>query len=785
MGKIKLFRSLTNRKIQRHVDKKLLPFINMRKAFTDADDRFLSIKDESLKYIFVNSRYAAVYNKTPEDIFGLYDTDLVDAQTAEIRKKSDLEVINNNEIVVYETNWSDKVSKVEKFPIKLPNGKTGVGTYISDITKECEYQRKQEMVLYRHEILADVFMRSFRSRQEQLDYVLHKALKMTHSEYGYIYYYDEEKREFTLNSWTNGVMDACAVTDPKTIYELDKTGIWGEVVRQRKPIIVNQFAMPNPLKKGFPEGHVILKKFMSIPVIIDEKIVAVFGLANKDTDYDEDDVHELTMLMQITWNAAERRDAQEKLYYERNKYLQTLISIGDGVAVIDKNGNIEMLNHIAEQLTGWTIEEAIGHGYKEVFQLTPDKKDKNFKDTIELAFGSDEIQEFAYNPILTSKDGTNYYLEDSAAPIKDENNTTVGVVMVFRDVTEKLEQLQKIEYLSYHDYLTGLYNRSFFEEELRRLDTERNLPISIIMGDLNGLKLTNDFFGHTYGDSLLITTAKVMRNVCREDDIIARWGGDEFVILLPRTSQDEAKNIMSRIKDQLSNEYVKAIRCSMSMGSDTKIDVSENIMQVLDRAEEKMYFSKTLERAEIRSGAVSTIIKTLHNSSTREKEHSEIVSKLCQHIGRMMNLSVVEIRKLREAGYLHDIGKIVLDPILLNKNENLSPKEINEIQNHPVTGYRILNTFDDTMDLAEFVLAHEECWDGSGYPKGLVGEDIPLLSRIIAIANDYERAINRKSVQEAVSRDEAIAYIRENAGKRFDPVIAEVFAQLLETEKQT
>ena len=133
--------------------------------------------------------------------------------------------------------------------------------------------------LNRNMILADVLTRNFKNRQEQLDYVLHEALKLTESQYGYVYLYDEEKQEFSLNSWTKSVIEECEVVMKSSVYKLDTTGIWGEVVRQKKPIIINDFEQPNPHKKGYPKGHVALKKFMSVPVIIDEKIVAVVGTA--------------------------------------------------------------------------------------------------------------------------------------------------------------------------------------------------------------------------------------------------------------------------------------------------------------------------------------------------------------------------------------------------------------------------------------------------------------------------------------------------------------------------
>lgn len=329
----------------------------------------------------------------------------------------------------------------------------------------------RERILKGNELLLDVLGRSFDSTQEQLDYALHGLLKLSGSQYGYIYFYNEEKEEFILNSWTQGVMEECSVHGEPKIYQLANTGIWGEVVRQRKPIIVNDFNTPNPLKKGYPKGHVALKRFMSVPVIIDDKIVAVVGFGNKQTDYNDTDVYEMTVLMSGVWNAVQRRESVETLAYERNKYLQTLLSIGDGVIVIDRNKNIEMLNEVACRLTGWRLEEATGVHYKEAFVLSHEQEGFTVDDPIEKVFLTGKAQELGNHAILTSKNGVKYHLEGSAAPIRDDKGLLAGVVLVFRDVTEKKEQRKKIEYMSFHDSLTGLYNRRFFEEEMHRIDT--------------------------------------------------------------------------------------------------------------------------------------------------------------------------------------------------------------------------------------------------------------------------------------------------------------------------
>lgn len=636
----------------------------------------------------------------------------------------------------------------------------------------------KDKVYQRNMILLDAVTRDFDNIQEQLDYVLNQSLKLTQSKYGYIYIFDEEKKEFRINSWSSGVLDECAVENEPDVYHLDETGVWGEVVRQRKPIVINDFERPDSLKKGYPQGHVLLQKFMSIPVIIDQKIVAIVGLANKESDYEETDVKEMTVLMNGVWNVVARRTAEEKLILERNKYLQTLIAIGDGVMVVDKQGKIEMLNKVAQRLTGWNLEEARGKHYNDVFYVSHENENLKIIDPVQRVLDSDSMQKLSDNIVLTSRDGRRYYLEDSASPIKDENNQTVGVVIVFRDVTDKKLQREKIEKLSYYDSLTGLYNRLFFEAEIKRLDTSRNLPISIILGDVNGLKLTNDVFGHTCGDELLRKIAAVMQRVCRSDDIIARWGGDEFVLLLPRTGEAEADKIRSRIKEEFAREQINAIRGSISMGCMTKM-TTEAILDVLDEAEERMYTQKAVERSQFLGNAIKSIINALHERSPREKEHALQVSKMCQKMGKELDLSENDLRKLKDSGFYHDIGRVVLRPELLGRSYRLSRQEMYELKRHPIVGYRILSSFDETMDLAEIVMTHQERWDGKGYPKGLNGYEIPMFARIINIVESYERMTNDPDPELRKSRKTALCHIMENSGHQYDPYLVNVFQQML------
>jgi diguanylate cyclase (GGDEF)-like protein/PAS domain S-box-containing protein len=481
----------------------------------------------------------------------------------------------------------------------------------------------------------------------------------------------------------------------------------------------------------------------------------------------------------IISDITERKRLETALAQEKNLLETTLTSVGDGVISTDKQGKIMFLNRVAELLTGWTPEAARGTPIEEIFNIVIEFSKEKSGEIVKKVIESQKLLELANYTVLISKDGLERHIEGSAAPIIQENKEIVGIVLVFRDFSEKKQKEIEIFQLSYHDQLTGLYNRRFYEEELKRLDTERSLPMTIVMADVNGLKLINDSFGHLMGDELLKKVAEVITKGCRTEDIIARLGGDEFVVLLPKTDVSEAEQIIKRIKALASKEKVGSIDISVSFGYETKINKEENIQEIFKIAEDHMYKKKLFEGPSMRGKTINAIINTLHEKNKREEQHSYRVSALCQSMGEILNLPEHEIEELKSVGLLHDIGKIAIDEKVLNKPGKLTDDEWKEIKRHPEIGYRILNTVNDMSDMANYLLYHHESWDGKGYPKGLIGEEIPFVSRIITIADAYDAMTSERSYRGALPDEVALEELRKNAGLQFDPRLVKVFIETL------
>lgn len=457
--------------------------------------------------------------------------------------------------------------------------------------------------------------------------------------------------------------------------------------------------------------------------------------------------------------------AKQKAENERALLETTLKSIGEGVISSDKNNCVDLMNQVAEILTGWSFDEAKGRKLEDVLRIDSDEIDK------------EEVS--SHYQWLLRKDGSRLPVDFTEAPIVDNYGKDNGKVVVFRDYSERKQRIERIRYLSYHDQLTALYNRHFFEEELKRLDYKRNLPLSLVMLDVNGLKLTNDAFGHQAGDALLVSVAEAIGNATRKDEIIARIGGDEFVVLLPKTDQSEADAFVSRVQKQIEEKSKASMATdnrivSVSIGSATKDKMEILIEDIFAEAEQRMYRQKLIESKKMRNDTINVIMTTLNKTNLMERKHSEQVGRLTSFIGEKLGLDNEQVTELEIAGKLHDIGKINISTDILYKEGPLNIAEYDEIKRHSEIGYHILRSVDEYKDMADYILCHHEWVDGKGYPRGFSENEIPLQARIIAVADAIEAMVSDRPYRKARTLDVALQELEKHAGTQFDPIIVSI-----------
>ncbi len=491
------------------------------------------------------------------------------------------------------------------------------------------------------------------------------------------------------------------------------------------------------------------------------------------------------LLYSIIYDVTDREILKNELFQEKEVLRTTLQSIGDGVVTTDSSGKITSLNTVAQEITGWKLDEATGKPFSDVFLLQNEDTGESIENPIQKVLETGRIVGLANHTVLINRQGSAIPIADSAAPIKGEDGKILGVVMVFRDVSSEKAQHNKIRYLSYHDALTGLYNRRYIEEMLNREDFSSLLPLSVIMGDVNGLKITNDVFGHRAGDTLLQHVAGLLKQHCHASDLIARWGGDEFIVLMPQTSLGQAEQIIETIKNNPVALYESGLQLSLSLGCAVKDHPEDSIHAVMREAEENMYHQKLLDGKSYRNAIINTLLATLYEKSMETEEHSKRIDANCHSIGQTLHLSTKEMDELSLLAILHDIGKVGVNPDILKKPSSLTVSEWEEMKRHPEIGYRIVQATPELANVADFILSHHERWDGTGYPRGLKEDEIPLVCRILAVADAYDAMTNDRVYRHAKNNEEAVAELLNGAGAQFDPNIVQLFVQILKKASET
>lgn len=382
------------------------------------------------------------------------------------------------------------------------------------------------------------------------------------------------------------------------------------------------------------------------------------------------------------------------------------------------------------------------------------------------------------NTTLINDNGEVQYYEIVKKPVIN-NNEVVGIVGLILEVTEKKKVEEKLRYLSYTDSMTNVYNRAYFDEMAKKYLDEKYLPVGVIMGDANGLKIVNDTFGHEEGDNLLKLITMVLKEACEDKGIVCRTGGDEFVVLLPNSSEKDCEIIIKKIFEKCKNYNHELIDLSIALGVSVTNSLDKSIYDALKEAEDKVYRQKLLQANSIRSSMMYSLKAGLESKSMETEEHTERILKNAMEVGKKMNLSLSEMDELELVAKLHDIGKIGISEEILLKPDKLTQEEYEIIKTHTEKGYRIVRASNELDSVAKGVLTHHERWDGNGYPLKLKGEKIPLSARIVSVVDSYDVMTHDRVYRKRKEPKEAVEELKKCSGKQFDPKIVDVFVECL------
>ncbi|MEE8359638.1 MAG: PAS domain S-box protein, partial [Candidatus Omnitrophota bacterium] len=537
-------------------------------------------------------------------------------------------------------------------------------------------------------------------------------------------------------------------------------------------------------------------------------------------------------------NITDRKRAEAALRDSEEKFRAIFDNSTDGIVVINPHSKkIFMFNKTIADMLGYT-EEGFKALNPEDFHVKEDwpyikkKFDKMMKK---------DISEVGDIPVV-KKDGTIFYSSITSYTINISGDELI--VTVFKDITERKKAEQKLEILNKYliktneklqllamrDYHTGLYNYHYLvdiiEAELNRAKRYAS-ALSVIMIDIDYFKSINEIYGSKAGDMVLKQFSIQLKKAVRKYDIVIRFGGEEFVILCPSTDRAAANVLAGRILEAIGvynfGTKEQSIKLKLSIGSatfpDARVIKGMDLIEASEKATNEAKYSggnRVADFNDIKDKKIKGDIKAKANVSglkrrldrlTKETnqslveaifafaktielkdhytgEHVERTVHYATELARKLNMIPQEIERIRQAAVLHDLGKIGISDKILLKKSKLTPKEYDTIKKHPQIAADILRPIQILHNIIPYIFYHHERWNGTGYPSGLKGDEIPMGARIIALADVYQALSSDRPYRKAYNSDRIKKIIKEGSGTQFDPKIVKAFMDLLKKEKK-
>ena len=363
-----------------------------------------------------------------------------------------------------------------------------------------------------------------------------------------------------------------------------------------------------------------------------------------------------------------------------------------------------------------------------------------------------------------------------------DKGKVVGYSLVFHDVTSLKEAYYALEQSITYDKLTGFFNKRSFYSQIPQWEDDRYWPVTTAVFNINNLQVINDSYGTEYGDQVMLALGAILKKYIGAEHFIAKVDGGDIVAVFENTDQEHCIEICEKIRNKMET-VLEDNPITLEYGVAEKTDDSLSVEKAFKNARNSMRKKKMLRDTSASRALVDSLKQTLSESDYETEEHVERTREMAARLGKEMGLSDSDIAKLELLAVLHDIGKVAIPHSVLLKKGKLNDEERKIMQEHTVKGYRIAKSSPELEEIADCILSHHEKWDGTGYPNGLKGEEIPLLARVISAVDSHDVMVHNRPYHTAMPEQAAIDELKACAGTQFDPHVVEVFVNLLEREE--
>jgi diguanylate cyclase (GGDEF)-like protein/putative nucleotidyltransferase with HDIG domain len=363
------------------------------------------------------------------------------------------------------------------------------------------------------------------------------------------------------------------------------------------------------------------------------------------------------------------------------------------------------------------------------------------------------------------------------------------------------------------DELTGVYNHRYFQNTLSQHIEEakkKNTNICLLFIDIDHFKYYNDLYGHSAGDVVLSRFGEIFKQTVREQDIVARYGGEEFAVIIPDICEEEAVKIGNRIRDVIENTYFEGEenqpngKLTISVGVSCYPQKAKSKQELINTADDALYRAKFFNKNRVESyysvleelksdidekhidliSSIKTLISVINAKDRYTYAHTDRVVIYCEFMAKHLGLSENDRKILRYGAYLHDIGKIQISKDILVKRTKLTDEEWEILKSHPANGVEVIKPVATLKEVWPLILHHHEKFDGTGYPKGIKGNGIPYLARILSVADSFDAMTSNRPYSKRKTYEEAILELEKYSNKQFDPIIVKEFIIMIELNKE-